>query len=83
MTYDKYRKRFLKVMQKYNMNHSPHECRHTFITIAKSNNMDEYILKLIVGHEIGDITEKIYTHRTIDQIKNEMNNKITQYITEK
>ena len=48
MTYDKYRKRFLKVMQRYNMNHSPHECRHTFITIAKSNNMDEYILKLIV-----------------------------------
>ena len=80
MTYDKYRKRFLKVMQRYNMNHSPHECRHTFITIAKSNNMDEYILKLIVGHEIGDITEKVYTHRTTDQIKTEMNNKITQYI---
>lgn len=83
MTYDKYRKRFLKVMQKHNINHSPHECRHTFITIAKSNKMDEYVLKLIVGHEIEDITEKVYTHRTIEQIKVEMNNKITQYITEK
>ena len=83
MTYDKYRKRFMKVMKKYNMNHTPHECRHTFITIAKSNNMNEYILKMIVGHEIGDITEKVYTHRTIEQLKNEMNNKITQYITEK
>ena len=81
MTYDKYRKRFMKVMEKCKMNHSPHECRHTFITIAKSNNMDEYILKLIVGHEIGDITEKVYTHRTIEQIKNEMNDKITKYIT--
>ena len=81
MTYDKYRKRFMKVMEKCKMNHSPHECRHTFITIAKSNNMDEYILKMIVGHEIGDITEKVYTHRTIEQLKNEMNNKITQYIT--
>ena len=45
--------------------------------------MDEYILKLIVGHAIGDITEKVYTHRTIEQIKNEMHNKITQYIAEK
>ena len=83
MTYDKYRKRFMKVMEKCKINHSPHECRHTFITIAKSNNMDEYILKLIVGHEIRDITEKVYTHRNIDQIKTEMNNKITQYINEK
>lgn len=81
MTYDKYRQRFLKVMKKNGMNHTPHECRHTFITIAKSNKMDEYILKLIVGHAIDDITEKVYTHRTIEQIKNEMNDKITRYIT--
>lgn len=83
ITYDKYRKRFMKIMERFKMNHTPHECRHTFITIAKSNNMDEYILKLIVGHEIGDITEKVYTHRTIEQLKNEMNNKITQYISMK
>lgn len=81
MTYDKYRQRFLKVMKRFGMNHTPHECRHTFITIAKSNNMDEYILKLIVGHTIDDITEKVYTHRTIEQIKTEMRTKITQYIT--
>ena len=82
MTYDKYRKRFIKVMNKHNMKHSPHESRHTFITIAKSNDMNEYILKLIVGHSIDDITEKVYTHRTIEQLKSEMNNKITKYITE-
>lgn len=80
MTYDKYRKRFEKVMSKHKMTHSPHECRHTFITNAKSNNMDEYILKLIVGHSIDDITEKVYTHRDIEQLKKEMNEKITQYI---
>lgn len=81
ITYDKYRKRFMKIMERFKMNHTPHECRHTFITIAKSNNMDEYILKLIVGHAIEDITEKVYTHRTIEQLKAEMNSKITQYIT--
>ncbi len=77
MTYDKYRKRFEKVMKYLKLTHRPHETRHTFITKAKSCNMDEYILKLIVGHAINDITEKVYTHRTIEQIKAEME-KITK-----
>lgn len=81
MTYDKYRGRFKKVMKYLGMNHTPHEARHTFITIAKSNDMNEYILKLIVGHSIEDITEKVYTHRSLEQIKNEMNTKVTKYIT--
>ena len=72
MTYDKYRGRFKKVMNRLKMNHHPHETRHTFITKAKSCNVDEYILKLIVGHAIEDITEKVYTHRTIEQLRTEM-----------
>ena len=72
MTYDKYRKRFEKVMKHLNMNHRPHETRHTFITKAKACNMDEYILKLIVGHAIEDITEKVYTHRNVEQLKAEI-----------
>ena len=63
--------------------HTPHECRHTFITIGKSNKMDQYILKLIVGHEIDDVTEKFYTHRTIEQLRNEMNACITKHISMK
>ena len=59
------------------MKHRPHETRHTFITKAKECNIDEYILKLIVGHTIDDITEKVYTHRTIEQLKAEME-KITK-----
>lgn len=72
MTYDKYRKRFEKVMKVTGMNHRPHETRHTFITLAKECDMNEYILKLIVGHAINDITEKTYTHRTIEQLKTEI-----------
>lgn len=77
MTYDKYRKRFEKVMKSLGFKHRPHETRHTFITKAKECNLDEYILKLIVGHSINDITEKVYTHRTIEQLKTEMD-KITK-----
>lgn len=77
MTYDKYRKRFEKVMKYLKLTHRPHETRHTFITKAKACDVDEYILKLIVGHAIDDITEKVYTHRTIDQLRAEME-KITK-----
>lgn len=72
MTYDKYCKRFQKVMDRLKLKHRPHETRHTFITKAKAYNIDESILKLIVGHSIEDITEKVYTHRTIEQLRNEI-----------
>lgn len=38
LTYDKYRGRFNKVMKRLNMNHKPHDTRHTFITKAKDNS---------------------------------------------
>lgn len=72
MTYDKYRHRFDKVMNRLKINHRPHETRHTFITIAKDYNVDEYILKLIVGHKVEDITERVYTHRSLSQLQAEM-----------
>lgn len=72
LTYDKYRKRFQKVTNRLGLDHKPHDTRHTFITKAKEANMNEYLLKLIVGHEIHDVTEKVYTHRTIDDLKKAM-----------
>lgn len=78
MTYDKYRGRFTKIMKKLNMEHRPHDTRHTFITIAKNCQFNEYILKLIVGHAIKDVTEKTYTHRTIEDLHKEINKFKTQ-----
>lgn len=72
LTYDKYRGRFNKINLRFGMSHKPHDTRHAFITFAKAAGVDEYILKLIVGHEIDDITEKVYTHRTIEQLQEEM-----------
>lgn len=75
MTYDKYRSLYLKAMKRIGADglYSPHCTRHTFITLAKQYNMDEYIIKLIVGHAINDITEKTYTHRTMEQLATEIN----------
>ncbi len=72
LTYDKYRGRFNKINKKLGQKHRPHDTRHTFITKAKEAGVNEYILKLIVGHAIEDITEKVYTHRTMQQLAEEI-----------
>lgn len=77
MTYDKYIKRFRKAMERLKLKHRPHETRHTFITKAKACHVDEHILKLIAGHSEQDLTERIYTHRTIEQLQEEIK-KITK-----
>lgn len=72
MTYDQYRGRFKNIMAQLNMSHTPHETRHTFITCAKAKHMDENLLKMIVGHEITDITEAVYTHRPTSDLVDAM-----------
>lgn len=72
LTYDKYRGRFEKINKKLGMSHRPHDTRHTFITKAKEADVNEFVLKLMVGHAIEDITEKVYTHRTMSQLHDEI-----------
>lgn len=72
MTYDKYDQRFERTMEHLGLKHKPHETRHTFITRAKEVGVDEYCLKLIIGHQIGDVTERVYTHRTIENLQREI-----------
>lgn len=72
LNYYKYKRRFDKVMYALKMKHSPHDTGHTFITLAKLCEFDEYILKRIIGHEIRDVTEGVYTHRSIENLKKEI-----------
>ena len=73
---DQYLSRFNNAMKllKFRKELTPHYTRHYFISKAKSRevNMNEYILKLIVGHNIGDLTEHVYTHRELEELKEEM-----------
>ncbi|MBP5461558.1 MAG: tyrosine-type recombinase/integrase [Lachnospiraceae bacterium] len=55
-----------------NTNHRPHDGRAHFITQAKKYHMDEYAIKRIVGHEIKDLTEDVYTTRNIEWLKEEI-----------
>lgn len=73
-TYDKYQKRFIKIRDALKLNplHRAHDGRMHFITMAKKYDVDEYAIKYIVGHSITDITEKVYTRRTNQWLKDEI-----------
>lgn len=55
-----------------NMKHISHETRHIFISQVKKRQINDYILKIIIGYKIRDVTERIYTHRTIEELRKEM-----------
>lgn len=74
ITYDKYAGRFAKIMTalKFREDHRPHDPRKTFITMAKKANVDEYVIKRLIGHRITDITEETYTERDIEWLRTEL-----------
>lgn len=43
-------------------NHNLHDTRHTFITNLTQLNIDERIIKQIVGHATKSVTQSVYTH---------------------
>jgi integrase len=49
-------------MKELNMEHKPHDTRHTCVSLLTSAGVDERILKKIVGHKGQGVTEQVYTH---------------------
>ena len=74
LSYDQYLVRFKKVIElmEFDTSMTPHCTRHTFITMAQRSGVDKYIIKIFVGHDIKDITEYIYTHRTLEEMQEAM-----------
>lgn len=72
--YDKYAGRFAKIMSALNLreDHRPHDPRTTFVTMAKKAGVDEYVIKILAGHRITDITEGTYTKRDIEWLRAEL-----------
>lgn len=53
---------FNRKMETLGVTHTPHECRHTFATLARESGLDSYYIKRIMGHISDDLTEDVYTH---------------------
>lgn len=74
LTYARYQKGFSMIRDELKLNpaHRPHDGRKHFVTMAKKYGVDEYAIKYMVGHKISDITEKVYTQREFEWLKQEM-----------
>lgn len=74
LTYARYQKAFERIRDELKLNpeHRPHDGRTHFVTAAKKHGVDEYAIKYMVGHKISDITEKVYTKREFEWLKEEI-----------
>lgn len=48
--------------------HRPHDGRHTCATLMDNADISLKIRQLILGHSAQDITTRVYTHKTIQQL---------------
>ena len=77
---------FITVINKLNLNHTPHDCRYTFSALADTYGMNQTCQKIIMGHSLQsrngnafktggktDVTKDVYTEKTIAQLVQEVN----------
>ena len=68
--YAAFRRDFLKLMKFLKFKkHSLHDTRHTFATIINNAGANTTSIKTIIGHSDFKLTEKVYTHKDIIELK--------------
>lgn len=59
-----------EVMHSINANdHTTHDCRHTVATLLDNAGANETAKRRILGHAGGDVTERVYTHKGLRQLR--------------
>lgn len=72
--YDSY---FTPIMEQLGFEHTPHDTRHTCVSLLTEAHVDQTMIKKIVGHAGAmSLTERVYTHLDIETLVEEIN-KIT------
>lgn len=51
-----------------------HDCRHTFVTKSLEAGAKKVVVQKIVGHKGDDITDAVYTHVSVDDMLQVVNN---------
>ena len=68
-----YKKRFPAIMKSLGMDHTPHDCRHTFSWLCDKYGVDTVSKHMLMGHSLGkDVEAQVYSHRTFEELKNEI-----------
>lgn len=67
----KYYELFRNVMKQCGIteNHTPHDCRHTFISLLDSAGANDVCIDRLVGHASKTLTKKTYTHKDVDELR--------------
>ena len=63
ITYGQYKKQ----LKEYG--YLPHDTRHTFISRLQSAGADHVSIERLVGHISKTVTDKVYTHKTIEELR--------------
>lgn len=64
---------YTSILKNLNLEHKPHDGRHTLATELDNINANEVCTKLILGHKIDDITKGVYTHKQKQQLIDTIN----------
>lgn len=73
-TYTNYQqKKWKQIMTQLELSHLPHDTRHTFASLADTAGLKKICIKRIMGHESKDITDKVYTHKDISELLEQIN----------
>lgn len=73
IAYSTYKRHFKEEMDRLGMEHTPHDCRHTFATRCDLYGVNDLVVKLVLGHKVDDITKGIYTHKDLQEMVKEIN----------
>lgn len=68
--YSRYCILWREVMHSINADgHTTHDCRHTVATLLDNAGANETAKRRILGHAGGDVTERVYTHKGLRQLR--------------
>lgn len=69
MSTNVYRNRFEKALVLSGVSpHLTHDCRHTFASRMDAAGANIRAIKAIMGHTGGDVTDKVYIHKAVDEL---------------
>lgn len=61
------------LMKRLGMQHTLHDTRHTCASLTKEFECDDLYRKLILGHHVDSLTDRVYTHVEIARLVMEIN----------
>lgn len=73
MSQSNYYKFWGEVMKKIDADKTPHEARHTFETNLDNAKANRKCIDLLMGHKSKDIGNRVYNHKTIEQLRDTVN----------